>query len=124
MQIHEYIPNCVDLKTYLLSGISKSTANDYQSHYVNLGKLLGQWTRKFHDDTVRQPVLAEIIGKNNEAQQVKQHINYQFAIDRVEQYPTILTDVKTILEDIRDMASREIGDGTLRVIHGDFNPSK
>lgn len=123
-QIHEYMSNSVDLRTYSLSNGSNPTSPPLRSNYRRLGVLLGRWARAFHDDPVRQPLLAKVLGKKNEAQQVKQFVNYQFAVDRVEQFPSILANAKDILENVREMAARELTDSPLQVIHGDFNPSK
>jgi hypothetical protein len=134
-QIHELLPDSVDLKTYLLNPLSHSTypsdPSSLEPHYHSLGVLLGRWTRSLHDDPVHQPALAKKLAESSaEAQRVKQHVNFNFAVERAEEFADVLSGekggghAKRVLEEVRQMAARELEGSDLKIIHGDLNPAK
>ena len=124
MQIHEYLPNGVNIKTYLLERAIEGNESSLEPSYSSLGKALGSWVRHFHDEASHHPELVAEVAKNKEAQQVQQLVTYQFAVDRVDDYPEVLGDVKTILQEVRKLAADELESGSLQVIHGDLGPAK
>ncbi|PVH75762.1 hypothetical protein DL98DRAFT_551515 [Cadophora sp. DSE1049] len=123
MQIHEYLPAGVDLKTYLLERTTHRTPNALEPQYTLLGQAMGSWVRQFHDQASRQPELVQEVAKNKEAQQVQQLVTYQFAVDRVKDYPAILSEVQSVLEEVQKLAADELEIGPLQVIHGDLGPA-
>lgn len=52
---------------------------------------------------------------------IKLMINYQMLLGMVDQYPSILGDVKDVLQEVHDAAASELQDeSSLQPIHGDF----
>ena len=124
MQIHEYMPNGVDLKTYILETLAYPSIPSQEPKFKQLGEAMGRWVRSFHDQASHQPTLVQEVAKNKEAQQVQQLINYQFAVERLQQFPSILTEALPILEDVQKSAAMELTKEPLQVIHGDLGPAK
>ncbi|KAG4418362.1 hypothetical protein IFR04_008504 [Cadophora malorum] len=123
MQIHEYLPNGVDIKTYLLERAVDRNESSLEPAFKSLGQALGSWVRHFHDEAAHHLDLVDEVAKNKEAQQVQQLVTYQFAVDRVKDYPEVLGDVTTILREVRKLAADELEGGSLQVIHGDLGPA-
>jgi len=123
MQIHEYMPNGVDLKTYTLEKLAYPRIPSLEPQCKQLGEAVGRWVRNFHDQASQRPMLIQEVTKNKEAQQVQQLINYQFAVDRLQQFPSILTEALPILEAVQKMAAMELTEEPLQVIHGDLGPA-
>ncbi|KAH7378106.1 kinase-like domain-containing protein [Cadophora sp. MPI-SDFR-AT-0126] len=123
MQIHEYLPHGVDLKTYLLARAAHQNSDQLEPQYFMLGQALGSWVRQFHDQASHYPELVEEVAKNKEAQQVQQLVTYQFAVDRVQDFPAILSDALPVLETVQKLAADELQTGSLQVIHGDLGPA-
>lgn len=124
MQVHEYMPNGVNLRAYSLQKLSDTSASSLKGLCSQLGKALGQWARAFHDQAIQRSELVREVSKAKEAQQVKQTVNYQFAVDRVQQFPSILAEVSPIIDNVKKMAAQEVYEASLCVVHGDFNPAK
>ncbi|KAI0194991.1 kinase-like domain-containing protein [Astrocystis sublimbata] len=120
-QIQEVLRNGKDLKTYFLSANSTETTNIARPQCHQLGRALGRWLRDFHTWSATQIKLREVVAGNTDLQQLKHFINYSWLLDRVEQFPKILSEAKEVFEKVKDMAASELGDeSALQVIHGDF----
>lgn len=70
---------------------------------------------------MQQPELRHTVAKNQEMQQLKHMINFEWLLQRVEQYPAILEEAKATFEEVKRMAAAELEDENgIQVIHGDF----
>lgn len=135
----EYLPNVVDLKTYSLIHFQSPTPEYLRKPTRELGKVLAIYMVKFHDMTreiVRKSFeqkhtqqlsgFNRVIDSSNDMQSLKHLINFDWMIDRVEQFPGILSDAKDILRLVKNMALKELSDPSvdLTLIHGDYYPQK
>ncbi|KAJ5885502.1 hypothetical protein N7495_010012 [Penicillium taxi] len=122
-QVLEYLPNSVDLKSFLLSeefqGVSKPLAQ-------SLGRALGSWLRHFHN-WVREKQQAEsreMLAKNDSMKQLKFSVNYDTLINTIDNFPEILENSRDVFEKVRGLAAAELKkqphDEGYGVIHGDF----
>ncbi|CAJ2506030.1 Uu.00g001600.m01.CDS01 [Anthostomella pinea] len=120
-QVQEYLPNSKDLKTYALKAYSDTTPETEKTQCVQLGRALGKWLRNFHTWAASQPELRKTVAVNREMQQLKNRINFSWLLDRVTQFPSVLSDAQEIFEEVKKMAAAELEDESrLQVIHGDF----
>lgn len=131
-QIQEYLPNGTNLKAYALEHWSASSsspaaesADVQRAQAKELGLSLGRWLRAFHDDSSTlhpsQEEMREAIAANGVMQGLKHTINFQWLLDRVAQFPDILTEAVPVFEEVKEMAAAELRDESrLQVIHGDF----
>ncbi|KAF5591450.1 phosphotransferase enzyme family [Fusarium pseudocircinatum] len=133
----EYLPNAVDLKTYSLSHFPSPTPEYLRKPAHELGKVLARYMVKFHDMTreivqksLKQKHTQQLLGFNrvidssNDMQRLKHWINFDWMIDRVSQFPGILSEAKDILHLVKNMALKELSDPSadLALIHGDYYP--
>ncbi|KAI8218465.1 hypothetical protein K4K53_008738 [Colletotrichum sp. SAR 10_77] len=135
-QIQEYLPNVVHLKKHLLKFPPSDTPMDLRPQYQNIGSAIAKYISKFHELTNSilesdRPdgtgsSLKDALYKDNQMQKLKHMINYDWLLDRVAQFPSILGHLRGIFEEVKGQALEEIrgGDKTLTVIHGDFCPQK
>ncbi|KAK8034791.1 hypothetical protein PG993_009786 [Apiospora rasikravindrae] len=131
-QIQEYLPNGTNLKAYALQHwsassssptASESTTDLQQTQARQLGQSLGRWLRAFHDSSELQAraELRAAVASNGTMQTLKHTINFQWLLDRVAQFPDILTEAVPVFEEVKEMAAAELKDeNRLQVIHGDF----
>ncbi|KAK8066101.1 kinase-like domain-containing protein [Apiospora hydei] len=131
-QIQEYLPKGTNLKAYALKHWSssptsspaagESTTDVQQTQAHQLGLSLGRWLRAFHDSSeLHREELRGAIAKNSAMQSLKHTINFQWLLDRVAQFPDILTEAVPVFEEVKEMAAAELRDESrLQVIHGDF----
>ncbi|KAI8954624.1 kinase-like domain-containing protein [Xylaria longipes] len=120
-QIQEILRSGKDLKTYALKSYSADTHGAVRPQCVQLGRALGKWLRNFHNWSATQADLRKTVAGNTDLQQLKHFINYSWLLDRVGQFPAILSEAKEVFEKVKDMAAKELEDeGRLAVIHGDF----
>ncbi|KAK7953591.1 hypothetical protein PG996_014483 [Apiospora saccharicola] len=128
-QIQEYLPNGTNLKAYALEHWSASPAAELtdvrqQAQAKQLGLSLGQWLRAFHDyssELHRRDEMRSAVAANGVMQGLKHTINFQWLLDRVAQFPDILTETVPVFEEVKEMAAAELRDeNRLQVIHGDF----
>ncbi|KAI0841746.1 kinase-like domain-containing protein [Hypoxylon sp. FL0890] len=120
-QVQEYLQNGIDLKTYALKTYAESNSETTKHQCLQLGKALGRWLRGFHDWAAQQASLRTVVAGNKELQQLKHFINFSWLLDRVKQFPSILSDAEGIFNEVKDMATAELEDESkLQVIHGDF----
>ncbi|KAF5549313.1 phosphotransferase enzyme family [Fusarium mexicanum] len=133
----EYLPNVVDLKTYSLSHFASPTPEHLRKPAHELGKMLAMYMVKFHEktreivqDSLEQKQTQQLSGFNrvidtsNEMQRLKHCINFDWMIDRVDQFPGILLEAKDTLHLVKNMALQELSDPSadLTLIHGDYHP--
>ncbi|KAI1144537.1 kinase-like domain-containing protein [Hypoxylon sp. FL0543] len=120
-QIQECLHNGIDLKTYALKTYAESNSEATKHQCVQLGKALGRWLRGFHDWAAKQESLRKVVAGNKDLQQLKHFINFSWLLDRVQQFPSILSDAQSVFEEVKNMAAAELDDESkLQVIHGDF----
>ncbi|KAI1367788.1 kinase-like domain-containing protein [Xylaria arbuscula] len=120
-QIQGILRDGKDLKTYALSTYPANTPEAVRPHCLQLGRALGQWLRNFHSWSATQTALRNTVAGNTELQQLKHYINYSWLLDRVEQFPSILSEARGVFEKVKEMAAKELEDESqLQPIHGDF----
>ena len=122
-QIQEYLPDSIDLKTYLLRHLAPPAPTSLELICRSLGNGLGAWLRSFHDSSKhpKQSKLQDVIKLNNDMQTLKHTINYSRLVQTVKMFPSILGEAKDIFEQLEAMAKAELSDERkLRIIHGDF----
>lgn len=128
-QIVEYLPSGIDLKNYVLSNFSSPTPDSLRLHFQQLGRELAQWIVGFHQKSEKEArdALAQG-GKSNLyaelencqwMQNLKFLINYDWLIERIERFPGILEEARTVFEEFRAAAKEELKE-ELMPIHGDF----
>lgn len=135
-QIQEYLPNVVHLKKHLLKFPPSDTPMDLRPQYQNIGGAMAKYISKFHELTNSilesdgpdgaGSLLKEALYKDNQWQKLKHMINYDWLLEIVAQFPSILGHMRGIFEEVNGQALEEIRGGTktLTVIHGDFCPKK
>ena len=120
-QIQEYLPDSLSLKEYVLKHCSSPTPHSLEPRLRQLGSALGRWLREFHDWATGQTQLRHGVMANKEMQQMKHMINFQWLLDRVGRFPTVLGGVESLFNEVKDMASAELGEAeALQIVHGDF----
>ncbi|KAI0603223.1 hypothetical protein F4775DRAFT_532584 [Biscogniauxia sp. FL1348] len=120
-QVHSYLPNSKDLKTYALKTYPEDTPEALRGQCSQLGKALGTWLRSFHGWAITQPELRERFAGNADIKQLKHMINFSWLLDRVAQFPSVLEDARGIFEEVKNMAAAELeAESQLQLIHGDF----
>ena len=126
-QIQEYLAQGIDLKTYALNTYPAHTPETFRPQCQQVGKALGRWLRSLHGESTQQQQQQQQKGLRlgldqcRDLQQLKHMINFEWLLQRVEQFPAILGDAKPIFEKVKGMAIKELEQGNLhRVIHGDF----
>ncbi|KAF4500456.1 phosphotransferase enzyme family [Fusarium agapanthi] len=133
----EYLPNVVDLKTYSLNYFASPTPEHLRKPAHELGKVLAMYMVKFHgmtrkivQDSLEQKQTQQLSGFNrvidasNEMQRLKHWANFDWMIDRVDQFPGVLLEAKDTLHLVKNMALQELSDPSadLTLIHGDYHP--
>ncbi|KAI1151150.1 kinase-like domain-containing protein [Nemania diffusa] len=119
--IQEILRNGKDLKTYALSAFSPDTPDAQRPQCLQLGHALGRWLRNFHTWSATQAGLRKTVAENTDIQQLKHFINFSWLLDRVGQFPSILSEAKDVFGKVKDMAAEELKDESrIQVIHGDF----
>ncbi|KAK6850147.1 hypothetical protein PG995_013980 [Apiospora arundinis] len=133
-QIQEYLPNGANLKVYALkhwSAAGSSSLDEPGSTGLQppptqarqLGRALGRWLRAFHgsSELLHRGGLRKAVAANTAMQGLKHTINFQWLLDRVAQFPDILSEAAPVFEEVKEMAAAEVRDESqLQVIHGDF----
>ncbi|KAI0526377.1 kinase-like domain-containing protein [Xylaria bambusicola] len=120
-QIQELLRDGKDLKTYALDTYLANTPDAVRPQCLQLGRALGKWLRSFHTWSATQTGLRQMVTGNKELQQLKHYINFSWLLDRVEQFPSILSEAKGVFENVKEMAAKELEDESqLQPIHGDF----
>ncbi|KAI1338049.1 kinase-like domain-containing protein [Xylariaceae sp. FL0016] len=120
-QIQEYLPNSKDLKTYALKTYPENTPDAAREECFQLGRALGLWLRSFHQWGATQPDLYKMVSGNEEMQHLKHVINFSWLVSRIQLFPSILEEARSVFEEVKEMAEKEMRDeGKTQVIHGDF----
>ncbi|KAH0434862.1 hypothetical protein CcaCcLH18_05070 [Colletotrichum camelliae] len=137
-QIQEYLAGTLDLKSTLLKSCEQPLALLSKQHYHHIGRALAEYISQFHENTSpiardhaedrKRPHLStlhEAIGCSSEMQALKLMVNYDWLLERVEQFPDILkVDARDVFVRVREQGIEELKNGSaaLAVIHGDFCP--
>jgi hypothetical protein len=111
----EYLPNRVDLKTYVVR--SPSSEGLSRSQCIELGEALGKWLKSFHGTVMDNPEVLEAASKTDFTQQVKHMINYTWLFERIKTYPAILEEARDVFEQVGKSAATESKN---QINHGDF----
>lgn len=123
IQIHEYLPRGIDLKSYMLKHCGGPSTPASHKHASQIGIALGQWLGGLANWSATQTGGShhEVVAKNSFAQDIKHMVNYAWLSDRINDFPHILDDVKDVLTEVENMSIQERQDGkAYQVIHGDF----
>ncbi|KAJ4199964.1 hypothetical protein NW767_007944 [Fusarium falciforme] len=133
-QIQEYLPNTVDLKTYIQTHFSWSTLKKLELPCRNVGKTLAEYISKFHlasEHMVQRTAAMEgaqsppkqfpALRSNEQMQSLKHMINYDWLLQRIDQFPEILSEARDVFYQVKLQALLESDD---KPIHGDFCPQK
>ncbi|KAF5511509.1 hypothetical protein CGCS363_v003324 [Colletotrichum siamense] len=137
IQIQEYLPGTLDLKSIVLKSCEEPLTVLLKQHYLHIGRALAEYISQFHQNT--SPVarvhaeegtsphlstLHEAIRRSSEMQDLKLMVNYDWLLERVEQFPDILKDAKDVFVRLREQGIDELKNGSAAptVIHGDFCP--
>ena len=121
--MQEYLPNAISVKEYILQHCSAPTDSSLQAQYVQLGEALGRWLRAFHQwaELPEQQAVRKTFGENKTMQGLKHMINYQRLVQKADERPDVLQDIRETLQEICDATAAELADESkLHVIHGDF----
>ncbi|KAF4454910.1 hypothetical protein F53441_2649 [Fusarium austroafricanum] len=120
-QVVELLPNGIHLKNYAIQNFGAPTPESLKPQCHALGKDLGRWLKDFTEWSSQQIKHRDLVAQNDFAQTVRHMINYQWLHERIESFPTVLGDVKDILEQVEKMVATELKEpDKLQVIHGDF----
>jgi hypothetical protein len=123
-QIQEYLPNGINLKEYILQKFSTPTPESVQPQCHQLGKVLAQYITEFNRMT--DPNLHAKLARNKEMQSVKHMINYDWLLERIDQFPTILEEAREVFVKVKEQAMEELkaNPKALAPVHGDLWPGK
>lgn len=122
-QIQEYVRDGVSLKDYAIEHYAAPTPESLKPQCEQLGRSLGEWLRSYHNWGQRpeQQEYRDILSKNKDMQSLKVVVNYKRLLQRADECPTILEDVRDVLQQVCDMAFTELEDESKwQVTHGDF----
>ncbi|KAH8902612.1 hypothetical protein BR93DRAFT_962166 [Coniochaeta sp. PMI_546] len=132
-QIQEYIPEGINLKAYATKYFSSPTTPSLRPQCHDIGKLLAQYIVKFHSRTTRsggnaaeggieaQSSIREVLNSNKEMQALKHFINYDWLIQRIDQFPHILSEARDVFTQVKEDALKELDMAEhLTTVHGDF----
>lgn len=124
-QILEYVPGAIDLKRYALKNFSSPTAKHLRPKCHLLGKALAQYIAAFHNGVpaaVKEPKFLARLELNQEMQDLNFMINYDWLVQRIEDFPDILGEARDIFVQVREMAKKELENKSkgLVPVHGDF----
>ena len=123
-QVFEYLPNGINLKSYILQSFPSPTPAILQSQCHQLGKVLAQYITGFTRKTDAK-LLVEL-EKNLEMQSLKHMINFDWLLERVDQFPHILEPAREIFTEVKQQAldDLKVSPENLWPIHGDLHPGK
>jgi hypothetical protein len=123
-QVQEYLPKGINLKEYILQNFSSTTHEALRPQCYQLGKVLAQYILGFNRMT--DPKLYTKLWKNNEMQDLKHMINYDWLLERIDQFPKVLGGAKEVFVKVKKQALYELlaNSEALAPIHGDLWPGK
>ncbi|KAJ5624873.1 hypothetical protein N7510_001182 [Penicillium lagena] len=124
-QILEYIPGAINLKQYSLKNFLSPTAESLRSKCHWLGKALAQYITAFHNGVpqgLKERKFLATLQLNQDMQNLKHMINYDWLLQRIEDFPHILNGARDIFVQVKEMAQKELENSSPRLvpIHGDF----
>jgi len=137
-QIQEYLPNGIELKTYALQNFPSPAPHSLRPQCHQLGKSLAQYITGFHQNAEKEakdfliwgdkpePKIYSALKSNKEMQALKHLINYDWLLERVDQFPDILAEARDVFVKVKEEAERELEGNILKLmpIHGDFSTAK
>lgn len=122
-QVQEYLPDSLDLKTYAFKHFLPSTPESKKAQCIGIGLSLGRWLKNFHE-WVAAPEQAKLrtdATANVALQKLKHATYYEYLIQFVDKFPTLLGDSREVFDQVKAMSEAELADdATLQVVHGDF----
>jgi hypothetical protein len=123
-QIQEYLPNGINLKEYILQNFTSPTPEALRPQCHHLGKVLAQYITGFNRMT--DPKLYTKLRKNKEMQDLKHMINYDWLLERIDQFPKVLGEARDVFVKVKEQAMEELkaNPKALVPIHGDLWPGK
>lgn len=123
-QIQEYLPNGINFKTYALQNFPSPTPKSLRPQCHQLGKALAQYIMGFNRKTDAK--LHEELERNKAMQALKHMINYDWLLQRVDQFPSILEEAREVFVKVKEQALDELNavPEDLKPIHGDLWPGK
>ncbi|RBR09587.1 uncharacterized protein FIESC28_09806 [Fusarium coffeatum] len=81
---------------------------------------LGRWLKDFTEWNSQQTDHREVIAQNEFAQTVRHMVDYQWLHKRIEEFPSVLSDGRAVLEEVEKTAAAELKEhNKLRTIHRD-----
>ncbi|KAH8660596.1 kinase-like domain-containing protein [Xylariales sp. PMI_506] len=116
--ILEFLSNGINLRAYLLNEAVQLDRAEEITKFHQLGNSLAQYITGFHKTSLDPDVYASI-RDHKDMQNLKHHINYNWMLQRVDKFPSILGGAKEIFKKIKMMAEDELK-GDLVPIHGDY----
>ncbi|KAJ5986641.1 hypothetical protein N7451_011006 [Penicillium sp. IBT 35674x] len=122
-QVMEDLPNSLDMKSFLLSGLAKGVS---KAAGHALGRAVGTWLRTFHDwaDTPEQRECRSLLVQNESMKQLKFYVNYSMLLDTIADFPDTLEDSRGVFEELKNFAAVEMEktdqENGIGTIHGDF----
>jgi len=120
-QVQEYLANGIDLKNYALKHYEPHTSPVKKAQCLGFGRGLGQWLKHFHQWAEQSQDLRNNAAENTSIQRLKHSTYYDYLIQMIERFPTILSQAKEVFESVKSMSERELeDDSTLQAVHGDF----
>ncbi|KAF4987439.1 hypothetical protein FDECE_15429 [Fusarium decemcellulare] len=135
-QILEYLPGVVDLKAYMLNHFPSPTPRSLEPQCHNIGKALAEYMVKFHSEARKAflrrdeepniepfPTLRVGLKYSGDMQALKHMINYDWLLERIDQFPDVLSEARGIFLQVKEEALKELSSELgLTAIHGDFCP--
>jgi hypothetical protein len=114
----------MNLKEYILQNFPSPTPESLRLQCHQLGKALAQYITGFNRIT-DQNLYAKLM-KNKEMQDLKHMINYDWLLERIDQFPTILEEAREVFVKVKGQALDELkaNPEDLAPIHGDLWPGK
>lgn len=136
-QIHEYCPQGLNLKAYALKHLASPATASLRQQFHQLGKVLAQYIVGFHskfENEVQnwlldgkekpEPKLYAALKANEEMQKIRRMTYYDWLVQRIDAFPTILEQARDVFVKIQEKAAEELKGAPeeLLPIHGDFWP--
>jgi hypothetical protein len=119
-QILEYMPEGTTLKDFIPKYFGHATTPK-ESDAREIGKTVGSWLKWFHQLTANDAEMHAIAEKNELGRFFRHMVTFTWLKDRVEQYPSVLSDAKEIFQQVEQAVTTELSDTSkLQAIHGDF----
>ncbi|CAH0033906.1 unnamed protein product [Clonostachys rhizophaga] len=119
-QILEYMTEGTTLKEFIPKYFGHATTPK-ESDAREIGKTVGSWLKWIHQLTANDAEMHAIAEKNELGRFFRHMVTFTWLKDRVEQYPSVLSDAKEIFREVEQAVTSELSDTSkLQAIHGDF----